>query len=249
MEQQVRISAASKSFDGSCCAPLHATGLCSAARNRIVLRCTQQDCALLPATGQDAGVCLHAVQTVLQMLGKLESLTMRLYLNMYVMTLHPGCSSACNFWSSLDMPFGSRYKKTAVAVERSLSKAFPHMMLTLSCKCSAAYQLCMHIVSITLCSTDSVNSLALDDCMLSFCSCFRIYFNSDTLQAYQPRGCSDNPTYTFECKQSSTYCVISEVSCASIQSSYHRCILGQTGYLLRSGWQNRLRLLQHTAAV
>lgn len=148
MEQQVRISAASKSFDGSCCAQLHATGLCSAARNRIVLCCTQQVKTLVCA-------CM-LWQTVLQMLGKLESLTMRLYLNMYVMTLHPGCSSACNFWSSLDMPFGSRYKKTAVAVERSLSKAFPHMMLTLSCKCSAAYQLCMHIVCITLCSTDSV---------------------------------------------------------------------------------------------
>lgn len=182
------------------------------------------------------------------MLGKLISKTVPLYLNMYVMTLHPGCSSACNFWSSLDMPFGSRYKKTAVAVERSLSKAFPHMMLTLSCKCSAACQICPHCMR-NFALNRQCNSLALDDCMLSFCSCFRIYFNSDTLQAYQPRGCSDNPAYTLECKQSSTYCVILEVSCASIQCSYHRCILGQTGYLLRSGWQNRPRLLQHTAAV
>jgi len=182
------------------------------------------------------------------MLGKLISKTVPLYLNMYVMTLHPGCSSACNFWSSLDMPFGSRYKKTAVAVERSLSKAFPHMMLTLSCKCSAACQICPHCMR-NFALNRQCNSLALDDCMLSFCSCFRIYFNSDTLQAYQPRGCSDNPAYTLECKQSSTYCVILEVSCASIQCSHHRCILGQTGYLLCSGWQNRPRLLQHTAAV
>ncbi len=44
-------------------------------------------------------------------------------------------------------------------------------------------------------------SLALDDVMLSLRSCFGIYFNSTTLQAYQPRGCGDNPAYTLECKQ------------------------------------------------
>ncbi len=185
-------------------------------------------------------------QAVLQMLGKVESLTMRLYLNMYVMTLHPGCSSACNFWSSLDMPVGSRYRKTAVAVERSLSKAFPQMMLTLSCKCSAAYQTCPHCTHKFVLNRQQT-SLALDDVMLSLRSCFGIYFNSNTLQAYQPRGCGDDPAYTLE--QSSTCCVILELSCVPIQASYHRCILGQTGYLLCSGWQNRPRLQQHTAAV
>ncbi len=118
--QHVCISAASGSFDCSYHAPLH-------------------------AINQDAGVRLHTValrQAPLKPLARHVPRTMHLYLNMYVMTLHPGCSSACNFWSSLDMPFGSRYKKTAVAVERSLSKAFPQMIVTLSCKCSAAYQTC-----------------------------------------------------------------------------------------------------------
>jgi len=36
----------------------------------IVLRCTQQDCALLRATGQDTGVCLHAVASSLANAGQ-----------------------------------------------------------------------------------------------------------------------------------------------------------------------------------
>ena len=209
--------------------------------------------ALLHATGQVSDVCLHTValrQAPLQTLGKLmlKVRTMHLYLNMYVMTLHPGCSSACNFWSSLDMPFGSRYKKTTVAVERSLSKAFPQMMLTRSCKCSAANQTCPHCMH-KFVLTDTTTSLTVDDSMLSLRSCFGNYFDSNTLQAYQPRGCGDNPAYTLECKQSSTCCIKSQVSCAPIQSSHHRCNLSQTGYRLCSGWQNRPGLLQHTAAV
>ena len=151
-------------------------------------------------------MCLHTValrQAPLKPLARHVPRTMHLYLNMYVMTLHPGCSSACNFWSSLDMPFGSRYKKTAVAVARSLSKAFPQMIVTLSCKCSAANQTCppcMHKFVLT----NTTTSLTLDDSMLSLRSCFGIYFDSNTLQAYQPRGCGDDPAYTLECKQSST---------------------------------------------